>query len=109
RPDRIEQNVEACDLEEKARMPDIGNPAGGAVDPRGRPVRMGRRRPGRPFCPRAAPEAIDQPAVQLPAAPWRHALGVEKTLAVEVIGDRTGVIAGHLPRIISFAAAPWRA
>jgi hypothetical protein len=32
-------------------------------------------------------------------------LGIKKTLAVEMIGDRTGIIAGHLPLIISIGAA----
>ena len=34
RPHRIDQNVEACDLDEPARMPDIGQPPGRAFDPR---------------------------------------------------------------------------
>jgi hypothetical protein len=78
RPDRIEQNVEACDLEEKARMPDIGNPAGGAVDPRRRPVGMGRSRPGRPFCPGAAPVAIRSASGSAPGGSLAARLGGRK-------------------------------
>jgi hypothetical protein len=109
RPDRIEQDVEAGSLQKKARVPDIGDTATGAVDPGRRAVGIGSRRPSRPLRLGAAPVAIDEPAVQLPAAPWWDAVRIEKALAAEVIGDRTGVIAGHLPRIIPFTAVLARA
>ena len=99
RPDRIEQDVEAGSLQKKARVPDIGDTATGAVDPGRRAVGIGPRRPSRPLRLGAA----------LPAAPWWDAVRIEKALAAEVIGDRTGVIAGHLPRIIPFTAVLARA
>ena len=87
-------------------MADIGDAAGRAFDARRRTVGIRRRRPGRPLCPGAAPVAIDQPAQQIPPAPRRRAVGVEKALAVEMIGDRTGVIARHFGSVLyQFAAA----
>ena len=53
RPDR--ENVEARGLQQKARVPDIGDPAGGALDPRAAAGPVRRRRPGRPLCAGAAP------------------------------------------------------
>ena len=96
-------------MQKKARVPDVGDTATGAVDPGRRAVGIWRRRPSRPLRLGAAPVAIEEPAVQLPAAPWWDAVGIEKALAAEVIGDRTGVIAGHLPRIIPFTGVLARA
>src|ERR1700730_7085637 len=76
-------------------MADIGHAADGAFDPHRRPVGIRRRRPGRPLRPGSAPVTIDHPTPQVPAASRRRTIGIEKTLAVEMIGNRALVIARH--------------
>src|ERR1700683_2358768 len=93
RPDGIKQNVEAAGLNEKAGVAHIANADVRAFDPRRRTVGKGKRRPGRPLCPGAAPLAIDDPAQQIPAAARRRAQRIEKPLAGEMGGNRTLVIA----------------
>ena len=92
RPHRVDQNVEAGRLDEPARVPDIGQAPGRAFDAVGRTISIRRRRPCRPFRLGAAPVTIDQPTQQIALVPRRHAAAIVKTLAVEVIGDRTVIV-----------------
>src|SRR6202451_712500 len=91
-------------LNEPTVVADIGNAADSTFDPRRRMVGERRRRPIRPFCLGAAQPTLQEPTQQItPAARWRSR-SVEKALAVEVIGDRAGVIARHAVPIIQFTA-----
>src|ERR1700722_6280559 len=105
RPYRIEQEIEPAGLNEPTGMADIGNAASRAFDPRRRPVGIRRRRPGRPLRLGSAPVTIDHPTPQVPAASRRRTIGIEKTLAVEMIGNRALVIARH-PGGLYCAPAP---
>ena len=92
RPYRVEQHIETGGLNEPACVADIGHAPAGAFDARRRAIGKRRRRPSRPLRPRAAPIAIGHPAQQIPPAARRRAVAVEKALAVEVVGNRAGVI-----------------
>ena len=69
RPDRIEQDIEARGLDQKAGVADIGDAPSRAFDARRRTVGIRRRRPGRPFRPGAAQPALQEPAQQIAPAP----------------------------------------
>ena len=82
RPDGIDQDVEACGLDQPARMADEGEPHLAAIDARRRRVGMGARRPFRPD--RALPAAGRTAS----AAPAPSDFGGDAVGIVEIAGRR---------------------
>src|ERR1700746_1696210 len=89
RPDRIDGDVEPRGLDQPARVADEGQSHLSAADTRRRLVGKWAWRPFRPGC--ALPAAAELPARKVADGFRGHAVGIEKALAVEMIGGRAGI------------------
>src|SRR3974377_395918 len=76
-------------------MADIGNTPSGAFDACWRTVGIRGWRPGRPLRLGSTPMTIDVPTKKITSASRRCPTRSKKPCAVEVIGDRTIIIARH--------------
>ena len=93
RPHGIAQEVDTARLDEKARMADKADPDRRPRDAGGRTVRMGARRPFRPFFAASGGE----PPQHVEGAFRRRAQGIAEPDAIEVIRHRP-IMVGLRPR-----------
>jgi hypothetical protein len=91
RPHGIAQQVDTARLDEKARMADEADPDRCSGDAGGRMVRIGARRPFRPFFSASG----GHPPQHVEGAFRRRAMGVVEPGAVEMIRHRPVVIGRH--------------